>query len=399
MENDFYNRIIYKKNAFLELKDYLKYNYDGKKVLIISTKDMVNNHLTEIMNCVSLSSCTFKHFISKNNFSNYELKQLCEMLTLENFDVYIVYGEDKAVMVAKYFANIFCVPYIVCPSSCGCLACFSNVCVNPYDCTRSFNCEFPDKIFISESVVKTSSLDSIKQSVYFILSLEEMLAMSSFENILFDKQIDCSQIIKNILKLQKELKSIMSGDSEAKLILMDIVIDTTYELEKVNMFEWSTFNLYTLMKKIFLNSNNYSSNGEIVLLSSKILLLCYKNLFLQKKIKQLEFPNFSKIIKNIQKNDIFCKKINNFQYFNSILSKKELLTRLNNLKEEFLYQCNKRIDEQDQMLNIIKSYDDIFTHETPKLSDVFSAVNVLPFVCDNNYIVELIGGIGLANSF
>ncbi len=399
MENEFYDRIVYRKNAFLELKEYLSQNFNGKKVLLISTKSLVNPHLTEIMNMISVSGCNFKHYIAKNNFSNFELKQISELLTLENFDLYVVFGAGRATMVTKYFANIFCVPYIVCPSACSNSSFFSNICINPYDSTRSFKCDYPQKIFINESVIKTMPRKLLKQGVFFIMAIEEMLAMSTIENILFDKHNDMSQINKITTKLQKEIKGIMSGDVDSKLILTDIIIDLSYELDKVDIFKSATFNLYTIMQKIFLNSSEITGSGEIYLLASKTLLLCYKNLFMQKKIKQLELPNFPKIVKNIEKYSIFYKKINNFAYFNEILSKKELLTRLNNLKEEFLYQCNKRIEEQDNLLDVVKNYDDIFTYQTPLLSDVFTAVKVLPYVCENNFIVDLMGGLGLVNAF
>ena len=399
MENEFYDRIVYRKNAFLELKEYLSQNFNGKKVLLISTKSLVNPHLTEIMNMISVSGCNFKHYIAKNNFSNFELKQISELLTLENFDLYVVFGAGRATMVTKYFANIFCVPYIVCPSACSNSSFFSNICINPYDSTRSFKCDYPQKIFINESVMKTMPRKLLKQGVFFIMAIEEMLAMSTIENILFDKHNDMSQINKIITKLQKEIKGIMSGDVDSKLILTDIIIDLSYEIDKVDIFKSATFNLYTIMQKIILNSSEITGSGEIYLLASKTLLLCYKNLFMQKKIKQLELPNFPKIVKNIEKYSIFYKKINNFAYFNEILSKNELLTRLNNLKEEFLYQCNKRIEEQDSLLDVVKNYDDIFTYQTPLLSDVFTAVKVLPYVCENNFIVDLMGGLGLVNAF
>ncbi len=399
MENEFYSKIVYKKNAFLELKEYLSQNYNGKKILLISTKSLVNAHLTEIMNMISLSGCSFKHFIAKNNFSNFELKQISDLLTLENFDVYVVFGAGRATMVAKYFANIFCVPYIVCPSSCSNSSFFSNICINPYDSTRNFKCDYPDKIFINESVVKTMPRKMVKQGIFFVMAMEEMLAMATIENILFDKHNDLSAMHRIINKLHNELKDIMSGDVDSKLILMDIIIDLSYELDKIDLFKFATFNLYTIMQKIFDNSNELMGSGEAYLLASKTLLLCYKNLFLQKKIKQLELPNFPKIAKNIEKYSIFYKKINNFAYFNNILTKKELLTRLNNLKEEFLYQCNKRIEEQDAMLEIIRKYENIFTYQIPQISDVFTAVKVLPYVCENNFIVDLMGGFGFVNAF
>ena len=399
MESEFYDRIVYRKNAFLELKNFITQNYSDKKILLISTKSLVNVHLTEIMNMISISGCSFKHFIAKNNFSNYELKQISELLTLENFDLYIVFGAGRATMVTKYFANIFCVPYIVCPSACSNSSFFSNICINPYDSTRSFKCDYPQKIYINESVIKTMPRKLLKQGVFFVMAMEEMLAVSTIENILFDKHIDMSQISKIINKLQKEIKGIMSGDVDSKLILMDIIIDLSFELDKIDLFKNANFNLYTILQKVLLNSGDLTGSGEIYLLASKTLLLCYKNLFMQKKIKQLELPNFPKIVKNIEKYSIFHKKINNLAFFNNILTKKELLIRLNNLKEEFLFQCNKRIDEQNNLLATIKNYDDIFTYQTPKVSDVFSSVNILPYVCENNFIVNLLGGLGFVNAF
>lgn len=399
MENEFYDRIVYKKNAFVDLKeDLIKYYY-GKKILLITTKSLVNNYLTEIMNCISLAKCSFKHYVAKNNFSNQELRELSEVLTQEGFDLYIVFGAGRATTVTKYFANIFCVPYFVCPSACSNFGYFNKICINPYDSSRSFECDYPERIYINEAVIKTVPRKLVKQGVFSILAFEEMLCSATIENILFDKHIDCGEIVKIITKLKKELKGIMSGDVDQKLILMDLLIDLSYQIEKINLFNWATFNLYCIMQRIFENSNEYVGCGESLLLASNTLLLCYKNFFSQKKIKQLELPNFPKTVKNIEKYAIFCKKVNNIAFFKDVISKKDLIVRLNNLKEEFCFQCNKRLDEQQEFVNIIKSYDEIFTYQSPELKYVFSAVNVLPYVCENNYIVSLMGGLGVVNVF
>ena len=86
-------------------------------------------------------------------------------------------------------------------------------------------------------------------------------------------------------------------------------------------------------------------------------------------------------------------------FFNSIANKKELLIRLNNLKEEFYFQCNKRLCEQNKMLDIIKSYDNIFVFDPPQIKNVFTAINVFPFITENNYVVTLMGGLGYFNKF
>lgn len=393
------NNIVYKKNAFLELKEDLKKYYNSKKVLIITTKSLTNRYLTEIMNSVSLANCSFKHFIAKNNFSIVELRNLSELLTQENFDLFIVFGAGRACNVAKYFAHIFCLPYWVCPSACTNISYFNNVCVNPYDSTRSFVCDYPERVYISEGVIKTVPRKLVKQGIFFVMAIEEYVNIAIIENILFDKHIQVDEIQRILNKLNKELKGILSGDIDQKLVLMDILIDLAQQLKDVDFFKLSSFNLFCILQKIFSENNEIIGGSEIFLLASKTLMQCYQNLFMQKKIKQLEFPNFLKIVKNIKKYSIFYKKINNFSHFNDILSKKELLVRLNNLKEEFLYQTNKRLEEQNNMLETVKQYDNIFTYQIPQTKSLFSAVNILPYVCDNNYIVLLMGSIGILNAF
>ena len=399
MDNEFYDRIVYKKNAFAQMQEDLQKYYFGKKALIITTKSLINNNFTEIMNSTSLAGLYFETFVAKNNFSEFELRNLSEILTQTNFDILIVYGGGRASDVAKYFANIFCIPFFMCPSACSTFAYFTNVCINPYDPTRSFTCDGAERVYIAESAIKTTPRQLVKQGVYSIMGTLEMICMATIENILFDKTTNYGELNKCLLKLKKELPEIMSGEIDSKLVVMDILIDVANCLTKVDMFNISSFNLYLLMQKIVTENSQVIGGGELLMLSTKTLLECYKNLFMQKKIKQVELPNFSKIAKNVQKYGIFCKKINNFAYFSQILSKNELLIRLNNLKEEFLFQTNKCLNFLEEFTAIIKKYEEIFTFDSPNFSNIFTATSLLPFVCNNNYVVSLMGGIGILNNF
>ena len=389
--------IVYKKNAYDDLKFDLQSKYYNKKVFIITTKSLTHSHLTQIMSAVSMAGCEFKYFVAKHNFSLQELKKISEVLTMEAFDLFICFGAGKTCDVTKYFANIFCVPYFVCPSACSSISYFNNICINPYDSTRSFVCDRAEKVYIEESVIKTTPRYLVKQGVYFIMSLTYLLCNEQIEHILLDKPVAFMDIEKDIDKLNKELRGIMTGDGDSKLILMDILIDVAEKLKDVDVFSLSLFNLYCIMNKINCDNEQIVGAGEIFLLSAELLFLAYKNLFSQKKIKRLEVPNFPKIAKNIKKFAIFYKKIHNFAFFNDILSRKDILLRLNNLKEEFLYQTQKRLDEIKNMMNLIKRYENVFSYNLPKIKDIFTSFSVLPFVCDNNYIVSLMGGIGICN--
>ena len=391
------DKIVYKKNAYEDMKFELQSRYYNKKVFIFTTKSLTNSHLTEIMSAISMAGCEFKYFVAKHNYSLDELKALSEKLTMENFDLFICFGAGKACDVTKYFANIFNVPYFVCPSACSNVSYFNNICINPYDSTRSFLCDEPQKIYIEESVIKTTPKFLVKQGVYFVMSLSEILCDEQIEHILLDKNIVLSELNGDIEKLKNELGGIMTGDGDNKLILMDILIDVAEKLRNVDVFSLSLFNLYTIMNKINMQNGQTVGTGEMMLLSSELLFLCYKNLFSQRKIKQLEIPNFPKIAKNIKKYAIFYKKLHNFAFFNDILAQKDIIVRLNNLKEEFLYQTQKRLDDLKSMMKTVKRYENVFSFNLPKISDLFTSFSILPYVCDNNYVVSLMGGLGICN--
>ena len=226
-----------------------------------------------------------------------------------------------------------------------------------------------------------------------------MLAMGRIENILLGKKNDYDNISELLGQLKKELKNIMSMDADSKLKLMDILIDVAYNLTKVDIFSNSVFNLYAIMQKVFEKNGEVIYSGECYLLSSRALLLMYINFFKQKNIKRLQMPNIPKIVKNIKNNEIFAKKLNNLPFFDKILTKKDLITRINNLKEEFLFQCKNHLVEQDKMQDIIKSYDNIITLPVPQIDNVFTAMSVLPYVAQNNFVVSLIASTGYTNVF
>ncbi len=399
MENEFYDRIVYKKNAFNQMSQDLSVYFTGKKILLITTKSLINSHLTEIMNAVSTAKCSFSHFIAKNNFSESELRSLVNLMSDKNFDLFIVFGGVRATMVTKYFANIFCLPYFVCPSIPSGIGYFSNLCINPYDSTRSFVCDYPTKIYISEAVIKSAPKKYVKQGIFFLMSYEELLAIGDIENILLGKRNNYDDISSVLKKLKCELKYIMTMDSDAKLKLMDIIIDMAYYVSKLNFDISSVFNLYCIMQKVIQKQNQNIYGGEGYLLASKTLLTMYQNFFKQKSIKRLDVPNVPKIVKNIKKYTIFQKNINNLSFFNEIFAKKDILIRINNLKEEFYFQCNNHIQEQNKMLDVIKSYDKFFLTEQLTIKDIFTSINIFPFVTQNNFIVNLMSGMGFVNNF
>ena len=69
MENSYYKRIVYKKNAFDDLKTYIKLNFLGKNILLVSTKSVPAENVTEVLNALFSGTENVAHFVSRNNLT------------------------------------------------------------------------------------------------------------------------------------------------------------------------------------------------------------------------------------------------------------------------------------------------------------------------------------------
>ena len=49
LNDEYYSKIVYKKNAFNDLMVDLKVYYFGKRVLFLSTKGVSSKHITEVV--------------------------------------------------------------------------------------------------------------------------------------------------------------------------------------------------------------------------------------------------------------------------------------------------------------------------------------------------------------
>lgn len=390
--------IIYKKNALGELGDYLSEQYFEKNILIITTRKLVGIYLTEIMNSVCQSKSSFKSFVAKNGFSTEEMGQISEMLTCEDFDLILVFGSNRATNVAKYYSSIFSLPLIVCPSACSTLSYFNNICINPYDETRSFICDYPRKIFVSEMVIKKCPLNLVKQGIYLIASLEEVIASLNIENILCDKNIDTSYLKEILEKFYKELKGITSGDDEEKLILFDLLIKVANGLNTNDIMKSELFNLYLVLSKVLRCEHEVIYSGEKLFISSNLILSAYRQMFAQKKIFRLTYPNYVDYASIIKKYGIYYKALNNSSFFDRVVQNHDLIVRLNNLKEEFCFQCEKKLENQKIVIENIKNNTSIFSCNSPKIDFVLTSLKVVPFVFECSMAMSIMGATGLCDA-
>ena len=186
--DSYYKNIVYKKNAFEDLKTYLKINYLNKNILLVSSKSILADDISCILNSVFCGSESVSHYVVRNNFDKFELNDLAKKIEKNNYQLIIVFGGGKCCDVVKYFAYKNNLPYIVCPSSATSLAFFTSYCVNPFDQTKSFYAKMPNKIFIQEAVIRQSTFKAnlnAAAEVYPYPIAAPRLAISTIHNKVF----------------------------------------------------------------------------------------------------------------------------------------------------------------------------------------------------------------------
>lgn len=395
-KSELYRKIVYKKNALSVLCNDLKLYYPAKKVLIITTKSLAGKYLTEIINSVSMAGCEFFHFVAKNNFSKKELCDLSEKMIDKNPDLIICLGAGKATNVARYFSSVWDIEYFVCVSSPSSLTYFGNLCVNPFDSSRSFNAKFAEKIYIQESIIKTSPRHLVKQGVYSILAMQLCTLEMKLDHMLVSFGIKNNEINHVYERLKNELMDILTGDDDSKLVLMDLLIELGYCVQELNLNNCSLFNYYCVLSKMLDEKNKVYSAGELLLLCSKTLIQTYESMFKKKKIERYFYPDFVKISNIIESNNIFTKKIKDFNFFNQAYNQR-LLQRMNNIKEELCYECNTLKKDLENTIKRIKFFEKAIVSGEVGFENVFSALQVLPFIHETNCVLDVAGAIGLLN--
>ena len=168
VDNEYYKKIIYKKNAFADLKTYIKINYANKNIILVSSKSVPSEDVTSVLNALFCGSEKVSHFVCRENFKISELDLLNKKITSEEPHLLVALGAGRVCDVVKFFASKYKKPYIVCPTLATTLAYFSAYCVNPYDAKKSFYAKFPNKVFIQETIIKNSSLYSNINGLCFL---------------------------------------------------------------------------------------------------------------------------------------------------------------------------------------------------------------------------------------
>ena len=382
VENLYYKKIIYKKNAFLDMQTYVKLNFNNKKILLITSKSVPSEETSRVMNVLmSASECVYC-YVAKNNFNNAELEKLQGKIYREKYDLFVALGAGRCCDVCKYFAFKNNVPYVVCPTLATSMSYFTNYCLNPYDMSDGFYANMPIKIFIQESLIRGASFYSNVMGLCFLNSIRAVYVEGVCSNI-SERNIIFKDMEKLFKKLEYEQTSILLCDEDANLTLMDLFIDFGFLIAKLNKNDYFLFNFY----KIYAHySQKVGMAGVLMLLCSKIILTLYKKYLKIDAVRCFELPRVE-IIKNIVKKDKICGQIvKNNRYYENFIQK----NKMNENVDVFCDVVQEQYKKMRSFCNSVKNVYKLGLEVGGDYGELMKAMVLALYMGGNNYLTDLI---------
>lgn len=394
-DDSYYKKIIYKKNAFDDLKMYIKLNFNNKNICFISSKSIPSEEVTKLLNALFYGSENVFHFVVRNNFSIVELDRLKTKLSTNKYDLLIAFGGGKVCDSVKYFSSVFNIPFIMCPSTASSLAYFTNYCINPYDASASEILNYPKKVFIQESVIKSASCLGNINGLSFLHSLRSIYV----EGIInADEKLGYIYLglEKLFLKLDNEQTNILLCNEDSNLVLMDLFIDFGFFLQMLGN-QFYLFAAYEAYETINKNKDEYA--GKDMMLIAKLQMMLIKEYLCLNSFKIIEVPNFKNVSKIIKKYSKNVKNIKNCQYFLNFMNK-AYIKKLATSARDDVYQ---RVCVQIMKIKaFIKKVKTVYKHGIDVDADfdcVMKAISIAPYMYNCSYLVDLLAGSGVLNVF
>lgn len=398
IDNSYYKKIIYKKNAFEDVKTYIKLNYTNKKILLVSTKSVPAEYVTMLLNSLFCGSENVYHYVSRQNFSKEELDSLNNKLIGGNFDVIVSFGGGRCCDAVKYFASMYKLPYIVCPTLASSLAYFSNYCINPYDPTKSFYAEFPNKIFIQEQIIKDANCYSNIEGLSFLNSLGAVYV----EGVSRDNEKERYVFMgleKLLNKLQDEQTNILLCNEDSNLVLMDLFIDFGFYIGLLNREEYYLFNMFCVYSKLIQPDERTKMGGKKMLVCGKAILSAMKNFIELNTVMCLEKNNYEKISNIIRDNGLNYKLLKNNAFFINFNKKSYIKKEFSLYKENYYKLICEQLKRMSDFSKKVRSVYKYGIEIQSGMSDIYKALAVTPYIYDSGNMVNTFANSGLLNSF
>lgn len=383
--------IYYKKNVLEKLSEILKQKYYMKKIILFCSNGVKTKCLNDVVDAINLAKNPFR--LSDKHVEDKE----------ERFQLAIAVGGGRLANDAKIYCNKNKIDLIVIPTAPTSTVFFtSKFYYQKNNMILSSPCAEPSYVFIDEKTIETCPLFLVKKAFALASSYHEMLFEKEIENLIFNKNgEEVDEIKYHLLNLEKTGEKLVSGEREAKLEVMDFMI----EIAKYNLDDFLINNLNNMLdnsgiyegselRKIIKFSNKNKNLNVGYLIVADLLLCFYKEMFSLKKIEAKIVPDMKKIIKKLQNFNINAKNIAKINNFDEIIENKALFLKINVIKHKAFFLAEIY---RNKIKNAIRAVVN-FKPDLPDVNLCFNAVSVMPCLTKNNFLISTLACVGILDA-
>ena len=384
-KSDFYERIIYKKNAVSCLRDILLEDFEGAKVLFLSSKQAYYKFGAFVQNELEGAKSDYKTKIIHSKFD----KATIEKIVKQNKDcsLIVALGGGGICDIAKIVSKILGAKYVMIASNPSTTAYFSKNSFVSFDkVRRCFSCDYAHKILIDEMIISSATEEFVLSGMNLISSFWEMLFNFEFSRLMFKTDFDVNKLKLVLCKFKDNISYINSFSNDSKLVLMDILVDLACIIDGISGFETSIFSFAFLLEDLCAVKDCHF--GTRCLIGQRILFETYTNFFLQKKLEVISMPDFDNLANNLRQEKISAKEVK-LKEIKKAYASKRVFERLNMIKNQVF--CYANISKSEiNVLNVSKQI-------KVDVDKCFVGLNLLPFLYDCPPMLSIMASTGLMN--
>ncbi len=381
INNEYFSRIIYQKNAIENLEVILKQAKTTKKVFFISSKTPYQMFGAFVVNQFNLANKEFVFELIDNKFDLKNAKKSAKQA--KNCEFVVCLGGGGVIDFAKVVATLSGAKLITVVSSVANTAAFSKYAyLKNNTIAQQIECKLAEKILIDENFIIKCNKNLINSGVDFILSFSDLVFNLETSMLLFGQKHKINALKTILAKLHD---TFLQSNNFDPLILMDMQIDLGYFLTDVGAQHKVAFFLALLLKSSCAINN--ASFGKLCLISAQILQACYEKYFSLKKVDTYNFLNLHAISAAVNNLNIQAQQLC-FSNIKQIRVNKQLFLKINAVKNQVVFL----IEKTKQKLQLTAQTKTKTFYDFNKCLCAFS---VLPYVYDCCVLTNLLFSSGL----
>lgn len=391
---EFYNNIVYQKNAIKELEKYLAQNYFKKRVLCVFSNQAKKDHLSQIANVLSKSGCVFSTLtLDRTPFISRQMMSEIYSSKSRAYDLVVGVGGGACSDATKLLAKKYFCPSLFVAAS------FSNMSMfNPFVVIENgekieFDYAFAhSKVYIDEGWVKNFDSKKFEQTEMFLCSLATTVDDLNFYKLIFGQNapFDLEVLKQTITQMKQELAE-LKNDDEKNLKLEDYVVEISFILRDSQIEFLHFVKMANLLSRLLFKKHIQKSFGELCYISSLTLQKFYSQFYQIKHIQLFEpyVPNDLQRLssKFSMKRSSFRNIENNYYYHKNKL----FFQKINAVKQNL---AKKTQFTKKYILN----FDNFLIDDSLCGEDLYDLFKALSLAYDSGMVVGLIKRTGLLNA-